>query len=97
MDQDQQPTAPRRPELDADSVRTAYEETCEWYHKIDDFRAKLLGFLPFVSVAAVFLLFKNDAPAAVTDRARSVLALMGFVIIIGLLLLSYELPTLRTP
>ena len=38
----------------------AYKEVCATYHRIDDFRAKLLGFLPVASGAGIFLLLKQD-------------------------------------
>lgn len=48
-----------------DNLRKVYEEVCNSYHKIDDFRAKLLGFLPLVSGAGLFLLLR-DKPANVS-------------------------------
>jgi hypothetical protein len=38
------------------SLVAAYGEVCRAYERIDDFRAKLLGFLPVVSGAGLFLL-----------------------------------------
>jgi hypothetical protein len=50
--QESTPSSQFQPQLD--SIRLDYEQTCDWYHKIDDFRAKLLGFLPFISGAGNF-------------------------------------------
>src|SRR5262245_16336831 len=65
-----------------------YEQLCTSYRAIDDFRAKLLGFLPLVSGSGVFLLL-NDAfrNADKGDFARQFLrpiGLFGFVITLGL-------------
>lgn len=38
-----------------ENLRTAYKELCNSYRAIDDFRAKLLGFLP-LATGGVFLL-----------------------------------------
>lgn len=46
-----------------ESLLRAYAEICNSYRAIDDFRMKLLGFLPFASVAGVLLLSK-DIPSA---------------------------------
>lgn len=46
-----------------ESLLKAYAEICNSYRAIDDFRMKLLGFLPFASVAGVLLLSK-EIPSA---------------------------------
>ena len=38
------------------NYETTYVELCKSYHRLKDFRAKLLGFLPLTSGAAIFLL-----------------------------------------
>lgn len=76
---------------DREDVRTTYEETCKWYHTIDDFRAKLLGFLPFVSGAGIFLLSKEIN--GVGKNALAVAGLLGVAITFGLLF--YELRGLQ--
>jgi hypothetical protein len=48
-----------------ESLLKAYAEICNSYRAIDDFRMKLLGFLPFASVAGVLLLSK-DIPSGQT-------------------------------
>jgi hypothetical protein len=41
---------------DLESVRSAYEQLCISYRAIDDFRAKLLGFLPVVTGGGLLIL-----------------------------------------
>jgi hypothetical protein len=67
--------------------RTAYDQLCTSYHAIDDFRAKLLGFLPLVTGGGLILL---------TGRADHVrreffqpVGFFGIVVTTGLL--AYEL------
>jgi len=74
----------------ADELKTTYEETCKWYHAIDDFRAKLLGFLPFVSGTGIFFLSKD---VVVGKDYLALAGLLGFLITLGLLF--YELRGLQ--
>jgi hypothetical protein len=49
---------------DPQSLRTAYDQLCVTYRAIDDFRAKLLGFLPVVTGGGLLVLTgKGDALA----------------------------------
>src|SRR5438552_11378970 len=61
----------------------AYSEICKSYHAIDDFRTKLLGFLPLSSLAGVFLLDTSKASHelfgfAAIFAASLTLALFGY-------------------
>jgi len=68
----------------------AYSEVCKSYHAIDDFRTKLLGFLPLTSLAGIFLLdtskmFSSQSPVsnelfgfAAIFAASLTLALFGY-------------------
>ena len=38
----------------AENLRTVYRELCSSYRAIDDFRTKLLGFLPLATGAGIF-------------------------------------------
>lgn len=76
-----------RTAYDSDNLRTAYDQLCTSYHAIDDFRAKLLGFLPLVTGGGLILL---------TGRADEVrreffgpVGLFGIAVTTGLL--AYEL------
>jgi hypothetical protein len=79
--------------LKHEDLRTAYQEVCTSYHAIDDFRAKLLGFLPLVSGTGIFFLL-NATFTDATTRAFATLylgpiGLFGFVVTVGLFF--YEL------
>lgn len=73
-------------------LSATYAEVCRSYERIDDFRAKLLGILPLVSGAGLFLLAgKNEVSA---DKVHNkelfvLLGVFGFVVTLGLLF--YEL------
>jgi hypothetical protein len=49
----------RVPAMTPDALIAAYGEICKSYHAIDDFRMKLLGLLPFTSLAAILLVNKD--------------------------------------
>jgi hypothetical protein len=73
--------------------RTIYQELCNSYRAIDDFRAKLLGFLPLATGTGIFLLLDN---AKVLDDANfkggQVLVAAGaFGFAVALGLFFYEL------
>jgi hypothetical protein len=70
-----------------DSRKTAYDQLCTSYHAIDDFRAKLLGFLPLVTGGGLILL-TGRADAVRRDFFVPV-GLLGIAVTIGLL--AYEL------
>ena len=81
----------------ADVKLKVYEELCTSYRAIDDFRSKLLGFLPLVSGSGAFLLLNES----LTDDAKPKVALLsvapigwfGFVVTIGLFF--YEIYGIR--
>ena len=84
----------------ADSIDVklkVYEQLCTSYRAIDDFRSKLLGFLPLVSGSGLFLLLNG----AFTDAAKRNVSLsllepigwFGFVITLGLFV--YEIYGIR--
>jgi len=73
-----------------DSQKAAYQELCNSYRAIDDFRMKLLGLLPFATGAGIVLV--SNALAAADDAKQNVtrellwpIGLFGFVITLGLL------------
>ena len=70
-----------------DNLRTAYEQVCTSFHAIDDFRSKLLGFLPLVTGGGLILL---TGPAdEVREEFFGPVGLFGILATIGLL--AYEL------
>src|SRR2546421_103136 len=79
------------------NLLATYQQLCESYRAIDDFRTKLLGFLPLVSGAGIFFLL-NDAFTDQTkiNSAKGFLVpigTFGFVITLGLFF--YELHGIR--
>jgi len=73
------------------NARNAYTEVCRAYERIDDFRAKLLGFLPVVSGIGLFLLVGRADPGGTVQHDRELLTFAGsFGAIITLGLLFYE-------
>jgi hypothetical protein len=76
-----------------DTTRTmkAYDEVCRAYERIDDFRAKLLGVLPVVSGAGLFLLLGNTGVGAAVGSNWKFLTFAGtFGTIATVGLLFYE-------
>src|SRR4051794_23055531 len=73
--------------LDSDNLRTAYDQLCTSYRAIDDFRAKLLGFLPLVTGGGLILL--TGRSAEVREEFFTPVGLFGVAITTGLL--AYEL------
>jgi hypothetical protein len=75
--------------------RTVYQELCNSYRAIDDFRAKLLGFLPLATGTGMFLLLNNAGFKdfkTLPDEMKSLLVAagaFGFAITLGLFF--YEL------
>jgi hypothetical protein len=74
-----------------DDVRTAYMETCASYHRIDDFRAKLLALLPSVSGAGIFFLLRDLADTQKTIKPEYVTPAALFGLLVSLGLYFYEL------
>ena len=70
-----------------------YDQLCTSYHAIDDFRAKLLGFLPLVTGTGIsFLVGKLQDAQNIPIEMKSLLAAVGvFGALITLGLFSYEI------
>jgi hypothetical protein len=73
------------------SLLALYQELCNGYRAIDDFRAKLLGLLPLATGAGVFILLGNITPE--TEKYLEPIGLFGFVITLGLF--AYEIFGIR--
>jgi hypothetical protein len=66
-----------------------YEQLCNSYRAIDDFRAKLLGFLPLATGTGIFLLVSDKEKIEFMQRYFRPIGVFGFVITLGLF--CYEL------
>lgn len=85
------------PDDKTEVLKTAYLELCKTYHAIDDFRGKLLGFLPLASGAGILLLvneaFVNGAKRSSAMPYALPIGLFGFIVTLGLFF--YELNGIR--
>jgi len=72
-----------------DNLRTVYQELCNSYRAVDDFRAKLMGFLPFATGAGLFLLVTEEAKLEFARQFLFPIGVFGFAITLGLF--AYEL------
>ena len=72
-----------------DEQLKVYEQLCNSYRAIDDFRAKLLGFLPLATGTGVFLLITDQAKIVSMQNLFQPIGLFGLVITLGLFF--YEL------
>jgi len=61
-----------------------YDQLCQSYRAIDDFRAKLLGFLPLASAGGAFLLLNDPGKITFAKPFLGPLGLFGFVVTLGL-------------
>ena len=88
---------PKLEALEDEDLRTVYQELCKAYHAIDDFRTKLLGFLPLVSGVGIFFLLNDAFPKATNGSSTApflvAIGIFGFVATLGLF--SYELHAVR--
>jgi hypothetical protein len=82
---------PATEQMSPENVRVAYQELCNSYQSIIDFRAKLLGFLPLASGASLFAVLGNGTNPV--PYYAWVAGLFGFAITLGLFL--YELRGLQ--
>jgi hypothetical protein len=77
---------PKLKDAYATNFLAAYQELCTSYHAIDDFRTKLLGFLPLATGTGIALLITNKDCA---NPFLGPIGAFGFVITLGLFF--YEL------
>jgi hypothetical protein len=79
-----------------DVLLAVYAEICKSYHAIDDFRTKLLGFLPLTSLAGIFLL---DTEKMLSFQNLISNELIGFAAIFAgaltLALFAYEVRSMQ--
>jgi len=76
-----------------EDLRATYQQVCTSYHAIDDFRAKLLGFLPLVSAGALFGVLNGMKvdPVSGMFTGPTLLPLGIFGVVVTLGLFSYEI------
>jgi hypothetical protein len=67
-----------------ENLRTVYKELCSSYRAVDDFRGKLLGFLPLASGMGIFLLIYEKERLANVEKAFLPMGAFGILITLGL-------------
>jgi hypothetical protein len=84
-------------EVQFDKLKSVYDQLCTSYRAIDDFRTKLLGFLPLASGAGVFFLlgsvFDDPTKRAFYTPYLLPIGIFGFVVTLGLF--SFEIYGIR--
>lgn len=68
----------------ANNYRTVYTELCNSYRAIDEFRTKLLGFLPLATGAGLFLLVTDKDKIDSVQQFLRPIGYFGFIITLGL-------------
>jgi hypothetical protein len=76
------------PEPNPEQLVKIYEAICDSYHKVDDFRATVLGLLPVASGTAIFMLMDKNKEGAITGHLTEI-GFFGALVTLGLL--TYEL------
>jgi len=72
-----------------DNVKAVYTELCNSYRAIDDFRTKLLGFLPLVTGTGLFFLVTDKEKIDLAQSYLGPIGIFGFVITLGLLIYEF--------
>jgi hypothetical protein len=84
---------------DSDRVKVylaTYSEICRSYHAIDDFRTKLLGFLPLTSLVGLFLLDTGNLLSFQAFISNEVLGFAAiFATLLTLSLFGYEIRSIK--
>lgn len=85
--------AAQKDNVQEDNLGAVYQELCSSYHAIDDFRTKLLGFLPLATAGGIVVLLNNPKGLENLDQGtKELLAAVGaFGGVITLGLFAYEL------
>ena len=76
-------------ELQAQNFRTVYQELCNSYRAIDEFRVKLFGLLPLATGTGIFILIMDKKKFEAAEDYLPYIGLFGFFVTLGLLF--YEL------
>jgi hypothetical protein len=67
-----------------EELKTTYDQLCYSYRAIDDFRAKLLGFLPLASGTGIFLLIPKEGAGPLNNSYLGPIGAFGILITLGL-------------
>jgi hypothetical protein len=82
---------------DSKYVLATYEEICKSYHALDEFRMKLLGLLPIVSIVGLFALDKTELKSAGSVATNEIVAYVGlFATMFNIALFIYEMRGILT-
>lgn len=88
------PTPPGDEEHKA--LLTVYTEICRSYQAVDDFRTKLLGFLPLTSLVGIFILNPGSMPSLQNILSNELLGFAAiFAALLTLALFGYEVRGIR--
>lgn len=67
-----------------DNLRAVYQQLCDSYRAIDDFRTKLLGLLPLATGTGLFFLVTDNEKIASVQRYSQPIGFFGFIVTLGL-------------
>jgi len=67
-----------------ENLRLVYQELCNSYRAIDEFRAKLLGLLPLATGTGVFLLIGSKESQTLLNEYHLPIGLFGIAVTLGL-------------
>lgn len=88
-------TTPHNPD-EYKALLTVYTEICKSYQAVDDFRTKLLGFLPLTSLVGIFILNPDSMPTIQKILSNELLGFASiFAALLTLALFGYEVRGIR--
>jgi hypothetical protein len=86
----------RRGEEENKALLAVYAEICKSYQAVDDFRTKLLGFLPLTSLVGIFILNPSSMPSLQSILSNELLGFAAiFAALLTLALFGYEVRGIR--
>jgi hypothetical protein len=78
------------------AILTVYTEVCKSYQAVDDFRTKLLGFLPLTSLVGIFILNPDSMLSLQEMLSKELLGFASiFAALLTLALFGYEVRGIR--
>ena len=88
-------TTPHDPD-EYKALLTVYTAICKSYQAVDDFRTKLLGFLPLTSLVGIFILNPDVMPSLQNTLSNEMLGFASiFAALLTLSLFGYEVRGIR--